>query len=165
MPINIYITMNNEGVIHALSLLDFFKEDIQNIPNCSSDTKSYILQVLKEPEKFYQKISGKSITLLYADASLNFDFKLFQMIGDFLLFSKGILPNSLNGASLNYYNNIAISSYRSCHLLLQKQWPLFAELASNFLIITKYIQSMLEIKIKENEEGKDELIKIINPKK
>ena len=132
--------MNSDNAISALSLSDFFEEKVRELPDCAETTKSYIIQLLSNPNDVHNDVAGQSVTLLYAEANIEYNFKLFQTIGDFLLFANGIFPKSLQGASKEYYNNIAQQSYYTCHLLLKKQWPLFKELSHNFLKVTDYLQ-------------------------
>lgn len=95
------------------------------------ETSAYIKGVFNE--FIYKKekdLSKDSITLKYIEAKNNLSFKDFQNIGDWILFSKIILPQSI--ISEEYYDTIARCSYYKCYLILNKQWILFEELADKF---------------------------------
>jgi hypothetical protein len=108
---------------------------------CSEFTKTYIIDILSSKTKFNKAIP--SYTLAYKDALDTYDFKKIQEIGDRILFAKSIFPESLKGASIEYYNSIASSAYYKCHIMLNKEWIIFEELSDQFTVYTLQIQESL----------------------
>lgn len=126
--------------ITVTSLDEFFSRKIQTIPNCNQNTKSYITSIFVNPK---DDLSNQSITLVYAQAIANYRFDLFQKIGDWLLFVKSMYPQSLNGASSEYYDTLAQCSYYKCYRIVNRQWPIFEELADTFPYLVNYMQNNL----------------------
>lgn len=105
--------------------------------NCNNDTKAYIVSIFKKYDKSEDDFSKESITLLYSSAKFSQNFEKFQLLGDWLFFSEAIFPESLKNASPEYYSTIAKLCYYSCFRLIQRKWPLFAELGDKFEPLTK----------------------------
>lgn len=127
------------NLLSIINLNQYFSDITKKIPHCQENTKSYIADVFAN-----QQVSiNQSITLIYAEANYNYNFEKFQTVGDWLLFAKSIFPESLNGASSEYYDVIAQCAYYRCYRMLNKQWPLFEELADMFPILVKNLQKLL----------------------
>ena len=99
-----FLTIYRKGNVY-----DFFNEAIQ-LPNCKEKTRSYIISIFSDVT-VGDDLSKESVTLLYNKALENYSFNNFRQIADWLFFSKCMFPGSLNGASPEYYNAIAQSSY------------------------------------------------------
>jgi hypothetical protein len=122
------------------SLESFFVDKVRHIP-CEEDTKAYIVSTFVgfkkcEPD---HNLYGKSITLEYNKAQLEHSFELYQQVGDWILFTKSMYPESLT-ASEEYYDSIAQLSYYKCYRIVNKQWQLYKELATKFPIVVKYLR-------------------------
>ncbi|HVI41866.1 MAG TPA: hypothetical protein VM577_14545 [Anaerovoracaceae bacterium] len=139
--------MANPLEIAVSSLDDFFAPKIQTIPNCHQDTKSYINGIFVKPKI---DLSNQSITLVYAQAISNYRFDLFQTVGDWLLFAKSLYPQHLKDASPEYYNVLAQCSYYKCYRIVNRQWPIFEELADMFPHFVDHIQQNLRVDSSEH---------------
>jgi hypothetical protein len=121
------------------SLEKFFVDKVRYIP-CQEDTKAYIVSTFvgfKKCEPSHN-LHGKSITLEYNKAQLEHSFKLYQQVGDWILFSKSMYPESLT-ASGEYYDSIAQLSYYKCYRIVNRQWRLYEELADKFPLVVKHL--------------------------
>lgn len=126
------MTINTEFI----DLTKFFEKTLDDLP-CHYDTKAYIVSIYTKYKKAQCDLSKNSLTLLYASAKENQDFSSFQDIGDWLFFTKSLYPESLHGASEDYYHTLGRLSYYSCFKILKKQWRSFEELADNFITLEK----------------------------
>lgn len=119
-----------------------FFDEIIDIPNCERKTKAYIVNIFSDIN-IKNDFSKNSITLLYNDAIQNYNFERFQTIGDWLLLTKCMFPESLNGASAEFYDAIAKNSYYRCYVILNRKWLIFEELADSFSTYTQNIKLSL----------------------
>ena len=124
-------------------LHEFFQEKVENIPNCEKNTKSYVASIFSKLNKENEDLSKESITIVYAQAKFQYKFELFQKIGDWILFTKSLYPSFLKDASSEYYDTIAQCSYYKCYRIVNKQWPLFEELADTFPSVVTHMQNEL----------------------
>jgi len=134
------------------SLESFFMEKIKLLKNYQEPTRAYIINVFKNAKKGSGDLSKDSLTIIYSKAKSEQCFELFQNIADWILFSKSIHPESLRGASEDYYNVLAQDSYYRCYRLLNRQWSLFEELADKFPQLIVTLQTTLipsEIKLEK----------------
>jgi hypothetical protein len=124
------------------SLEKFFADKVRCVP-CQEDTKAYIVSTFVGFKKYEPKnnLHSKSITLEYNKAQLEHSFKLYQQIGDWILFAKSMYPESLT-ASGEYYDSIARLSYYKCYGIV-KQWKLYEELADKFPLVVKHLHDEL----------------------
>lgn len=131
------------GLEIKTDLHSFFQEKTNKIPNCDIQTKSYIAGIFSKLNKEKEDFSKNSITIIYAQANFQYNFELFQKLGDWILFTKSLYPAFLKEASSEYYNTIAQCSYHKCYKIINKQWPLFEELADIFPDVVLYMQKEL----------------------
>lgn len=120
------------------SLETLFITKIERLP-CQRDTKAYILGVFSSPTKT-SDFSNESITIVYSRAKEEYKMELFQALADWIMFAQTIFPESLNGATPEYYQTIAQLSYYRCYKMINKQWALFEELADNLPRLIKEMQ-------------------------
>lgn len=128
---------------------DFLNKSIK-ITSCNKYTKAYIIDLFIRYIKSHNDLSTQSITLLYKQAIESGQFDKFQIIADWLFFTKGMFPNALTGASEEYYTVIAQNAYYKCYLLLDRQWLIYEELADQFPYLTSSINESLGF-IKQND--------------
>lgn len=119
-------------------LSEFFDQKI-SIPNCPKFTKAYIVDLFIRYIKAEIDLSNHSLTLLYKDGLESGSFDKLQNIGDWLMFTKSLYPDSLTGASIEYYDTLARSAYYKCYLMLKRQWLVYEELADQFPYFTETI--------------------------
>lgn len=114
-------------------------DKVSRLP-CQEDTKAYIVSTFISFKQYDPKnnLYGKSITLEYNKAQLEHSFELYQQVGDWILFTKSIYPESLT-ASGEYYNSIAQLSYYKCYNIVNKQWKLYQELADKFPLVVNHL--------------------------
>ena len=120
------------------SLTKYF-EKIIKIPNCEEKTHAYIIGVFSQHKPKYN-YSQDSLTIKYINAQEEYSFTEFQQLGDWLLFTKSMFPEALNGATPEYYDALAQMSYYRCYIILKRQWMLFEELADKFPQLTRNIK-------------------------
>ncbi|MDP2683511.1 MAG: hypothetical protein Q8P20_00485 [bacterium] len=123
------------------NLYNFFNSRIK-LARCDEKTKTYIISIFSDINHS-KNFSKESITLSYNNALEKYSFNEFKQIGDWLFFTKSIFPNSLSGASAEYYNAIASSAYYKCHILMKRQWLLFEELADRFGYLTSAVNEVM----------------------
>lgn len=124
------------------SIIDLF-EPLLNDLNCQRDTKSYIVGIFGKFKTPDFDLSQHSVTLLFAQAREKQNFCVFQNIGDYLLFTS-VFPGHLKAANKDYYDTIARLSYYSCYRLINKQWPLYEELADEFVNLESQVKQRLQ---------------------
>lgn len=100
--------------------------------NASEQTIAYIRSIFKDYMRAENMPTNMSVTLLYAEARESYSFEKYQKLGDWIFFSKTVLPGHLVNASEKYYIALAQNSYYKCYLLTKRQWKLFEEMADNF---------------------------------
>lgn len=123
-----------------LTPTDLFSSRLQNLKTERRETKEYIRGLLDKRIKSNAiDFSNESITLIFARAKSEHNFKLYQDIADWLFFAKSFYPEHLNCASPEYYNTIAQMSYYKCYLMINRQWILFEELSDRFAHLTNYV--------------------------
>lgn len=121
---------------------NYFSEILEDL-KCDPDTRAYLSGVFKQYLVATNDLSTKSITLLYAKARERQSFQDFQIIGDWLFFSSSLFPQSLNSASIEYYDTLARASYYRCYKLLNKKWILFEELADNYQNLVRQTNQLI----------------------
>lgn len=120
----------------------FFRRTIK-MPNCNKYTQTYIIDIFVDSVRGENDLSNQSLTLLYKQAIETASFEKFKNIGDWLFFIRSIYPEHLTGASEEYYENLARSSYYTCYTMLNRQWVLYEELADQFNILTNTIKKSI----------------------
>lgn len=109
----------------------YFEQKLVKLP-CDDAVKAYVQSVFKQfAVSSTSDLSGESIVLLHIVAKRKMDFSMFQSIGDFSLWSSVFRPRAFDEHEV-VYKTIASDSYRMCHMMLNKQWPLFEMLADDF---------------------------------
>ena len=136
------------------NLNEFFYKKLEPL-GCQEDTKAYIISILDKYKTPTFDFSREKVTLLYAEAKYSYDFIKYQNLGDWLFFAKSCFPEHLKNASEDYYVTIAKLSYYSCYSLLNKQWPLYENIADNFENLSKetgklIYDSMYDLPIQKN---------------
>jgi len=129
-------------MINNSESLEYYLYERIIFPKCKEETKSYILNVFATPVK--HDLSKDSLTLKYYQALSDHKFQSFQHLADWILFVRSIFPATLNGASPEYYDALAQSSYYQCYKLMQRRWILFEELADIFPVIIESLQDSLK---------------------
>ncbi len=124
------------------NLYSYF-DDIFSQLKCHRDTRAYVIGVYEKYKYNKNDLSKESIGLLFLEAKLNQNFEQFQIIGDWLTFSFSMFPEHLKSAGPEYYSNIARLSYYSCFRLVNKTWPVYENLADDFIPLTNKIRSSL----------------------
>lgn len=128
--------MNNNLIVLS-NMQEYFKSRLDRLAlNCSPESKSYIIGLLSRPLDEFG--SRQSVTLVYAKKN----FESYQKVGDWILLSKSIYPDSLTGASSEYYDSLAQISYFKCFILLNKRWKIFEELADIFPNLTLELRKL-----------------------
>lgn len=120
-------------------------EEITDIPGCNEFTQSYLIDIFNRYISQNVDLSKISLTLLYKEAIEKGKFEALQNIGDWLIYTKSIFPESLKGASLDYYESLGSMSYYKCYLIMKRQWKVYEELADQFSYYTDMIQRSVQI--------------------
>lgn len=109
------------------SLVGFFDERLTKL-NVRDDTRAYVVGVLNDMRMAKNHdMSKQSITLAYFEAIQTGSLVGFQKIGDWVLFSQVMVPESIKERSLTL--EFGRKSYGQCWRILQGQWVLYDELA------------------------------------
>jgi hypothetical protein len=137
--------------VKSATLREFFTTQIESLPNCRQSTKSYIISVFSQPKMEQYNYSNESITLLYAAAKFEPNFQKFQSLGDWLLVAKSLFPASLSEATPEYYDAIAQNCYYKCYTLINKEWPIFEELADTFPSVVRDLQKKMWLLLSSTE--------------
>lgn len=111
--------------------LDVFDKQIE-VLECKPATKAYIGGIFTEFLSAEHIPKNNSLTIVYAEAKFNYDFEKFRTLADWIFFVKTLYPDHLSSAEPTYYNALAQSSYYKCHIIMNKKWPLFEEMADRF---------------------------------
>lgn len=126
-------------IVHC-ALEEQFINITKSLKVSNEATRAYIFGIFKNKLINNNDLSKDSITIKYSEAKFSYDFEKFQVLGDWIFFTKSIFPKSLNRASPEYYDAIAQNSYYRCYKILDKKWVLFEELADEFTNLTNTIQ-------------------------
>lgn len=94
------------------------------------ETSAYIKSVLKSFLHTTNTGSNKSIVLAWYQAKKEYSFPCFQNIGDNILFTNIMFPESVQ--DISFYTDIGRASYYRCYKYLNGSWPLYEELADKF---------------------------------
>jgi hypothetical protein len=126
--------------VYQETIRNFFDNKISL--SCRKETQIYITNIFSDitPQDDF---STESLTLVYNQAVQKYEFETFRKLADWLFFTKTLFPQSLNGASPQYYSSLARTSYDRCHRILQRQWLLYEELADQFDTLIKQCQHSL----------------------
>lgn len=114
--------------------LDAFFIEVFSDLNCRPDTRAYLINLYSHFNSTVNDLSQYNITILHLQARHNNNFCDHQKIADYIFFIKTVLPEYFNSSN-DYYENIARLSYYSCYKLINRQWPLFEQLADDFRIL------------------------------
>ena len=118
------------------SLTDYFESQLRSL-RCSREVRAYIVSILSQYRFSEQDLSKVSLTVKFSEAKSSQDFASFQRVGDYLFFANSFSPESLSGASKDYYYALGQLSYYSCYRLLNRSWRLYEELADKFIPLTE----------------------------
>ncbi len=129
-------------VTNESTVEEFFRKTV-NVPGCNRYTQTYIVDIFVENVRGENDLSNQSLTLLYKQAIDTASFERFKNIGDWLFFTRSIYPEHLTGASEEYYETLARSSYYTCYTMLNRQWALYEELADQFNLFTNTIKKSI----------------------
>lgn len=136
--------MSNKNVIYTnITIKDLFQKPLSEIKTSQEATHAYISNIFIKNVTAQYDFSKDSIVLTFGKAKEQYSFKLFQETADWLFFIKSFNPGSLNKCSMNLYNTIAQNSYYKCHIIINKKWPLFEELADRFDYFTNTINNAM----------------------
>lgn len=124
------------------NLTAFFEEALTDL-NCRYDTRSYLIRLYSDFRSTQNDLSNHNLTLLFSQAKLTNDFHLHQQLGDYIFWTKTMLPRHFNNSN-DYYENLARLSYYSCYKLINKSWPLYEQLADDFRTLEYQARTKLQ---------------------
>lgn len=116
--------------LEVIQRLDSWFEDRLRTMKCGDDTRAYVIGVLSKYKKSIDDMSEESIVLQYMEAQRCGAFERFQRIGDWVLFSTTIHPESI-ASNRDVALTFGRLSYHRCHRLVQGTWPVYEELADD----------------------------------
>lgn len=125
----------------------FFEEQIRDL-ECEEEVKAYVVATLAKYKQSFIDYSNEPITLAYARAQDNQDFKTFQNIADHLLMVNAVYPEHLKNSSKGYYYAVAQMSYYKCYTLLHRKLKVYELMADRFVDISTQINTSLKIIMK-----------------
>jgi len=123
------------------STIGQYFEVVLNDLACGADTKAYIISIYVKYKNATHDLSKDSLTLLYAQARNKQDFSIYQNVADWAFYKNTLFPEE--SSFKDYYDTLGKLSYNSCYKLINKQWPLFEELAENFVILEHQAKKLL----------------------
>jgi hypothetical protein len=122
---------------------DWFEKRLADIP-CTRETRTYIAGVMmKYVVSNNDNLCDRSIVLAWAEARDSHDIVKFQRLGDWILWSASLVPQSFD--SLGIVQAVGQQSYDACYRLLRRQWKLYDELASDLPRIVSSVNQRLQI--------------------
>ncbi len=132
--------------MHVIYGLDaWFSEQLTSLHCCyKPETIAYVTSVLKElaHPRSGTDLSDRSIVLAYAAAVQTGEFERFQQIGDWVLWSNIIIPESI-AEHKSIIENIGQNSYLSCYRIMHKKWHVYAELADTLPTLSAHVRQKL----------------------
>ena len=126
-----------------ISFNKLLEENLEQL-KCLTTTKAYIAGLFKDFMRPDFNYSGESITILFHYAKQTHNFKIYQNLGDWLLFCETIFPEHLKFASKEYYTVVAQLSYYSCYKMTNKKWIVFEQLADEFIPLTSQTRKIIQ---------------------
>jgi hypothetical protein len=129
-------------VEHVTSLRSWFSERLTGVP-CRPDTLAYVVGLMTtiDSKPNVSLVTG-SIVLAFAEARSIPTFDRFQRIGDHVLWVTTMCPAFFAGNE-DVSETIGRLSYQTCHRLMNRQWPLYEELADDLPTIAKSVRQRL----------------------
>lgn len=124
------------------NVVDLFEELLTDL-RCRQDTRAYIVGIFAKHKANDLDLSGESITVLFSRARNSGDFVGFQKLADWVMFCSTIAPEHLRFASKDYYDTVARMSYYTCYRLINKTWPVYEQLADEFVSLKKQVKDKL----------------------
>lgn len=124
------------------SLHYYFESELKEL-SCTEETKAYIAGILAQYRFADDDLSNKSITLEYSLAKFENNFQRYQRVGDYLFFANSLYPESLSGASKDYYYSLGRLSYYSCYNHL-RSWKLYQEMADRFIDLSYTTRQIIQ---------------------
>lgn len=109
-------------------LNDWFAQRLTSL-KYSKDTIAYVVGVLSKYKNQSDDLSDQSIVLLYITACENSDFSTYQKIGDWVLWTSTICPDSIK-ENQEIVQNLGRMSYYACNRII-RSWPVYEDLGNN----------------------------------
>lgn len=125
-------------------LQKYFETSLNKIKVSQIETREYIKGILYEYLKTERDLSRESIVLAYYNAKTQYNFEKFKETADWIFWLKSVYPQHLENSG-DLYSTIAQNSYYRCHIILNKQWPLFDEMADRFEYFTNALHENIFI--------------------
>lgn len=125
------------------SLVGWFNDRLIGL-NASDEAKAYIVGVLNDFRRAEDDLSKTSLTLEYFAATQSGDFRRFQRIGDWVLYSHAMFPN-VDGAMRGLETELGRNAYGSCWRILRGQWTVFVELSDRLPEITTEVRTLIRV--------------------
>lgn len=122
------------------NLNDFFTKALGDL-NCHPYTRAYLINLYAGYHKTTHDLSQDNLTLLFLKARTNNDFYLLQQCADWIFYLQTMWPEQKTSTA--YYQDIARLSYYSCYKIINRQLPLYIELADNFIILENQAKEKL----------------------
>lgn len=116
------------------SINDYFVQELKGLQT-KDEVRAYIVSIFIKYKSSDDDFSKQSLTIEYGTAKNNQDFSRFQNLGDYIFFTNALHPESLNGASKEYYYSLAQMSYYFCYRKIK--WRLYEELADQFVDLSE----------------------------
>jgi hypothetical protein len=120
---------------------NYFSDILKNIA-CDEKVKNYIIGIFSKYKTSHYDLSKDSITIQYSSAKSNNNFEKFQNVADWLFFTNSLFPESLRGASKDYYYSIGRLSYFNCYRIIH-EWQLYEQLADQFVPLSTECRSKI----------------------
>lgn len=126
----------HSGMEQVKSLTDYFSDELREL-RCQEEIRAYIVSIFSQYQFTEKDLSGRSLTIEYSIAKGENDFARYQNIGDYVFFANSLYPESLNGASKDYYHSVGRMSYYACYRLMNRQWKIYEQLADCFVELSE----------------------------
>jgi len=101
---------------------------------CSSIARAYVVGVLGKFKSADDDLSNESIVCAYYSARSTGDFAKFLRIGDWALWTNIVVPESIV-MHRDVIESFGRLSYYACHRMVHRSWPVYEEIADEFLRI------------------------------
>lgn len=128
-------------MLHVITLKTWFEDQFKDI-DVEFAVKMYVIDLCSMYKSNNYDLCDKSIVEMYAEASKNANFKLYQSIGDYVLWATIFVPESLkNNRDISEY--FAKKSYMSCFNMTKNKYDVYKVLSIDFRKISDSCKSAI----------------------
>ena len=127
-------------LIRTVSLRSYFEEQLVGL-SVSPESRAYVVSLMADYKTSEKDLSRESLVLFFTRARELGSFELFQQLGDWVLWTMALAPDSLAEKALA--EDLGRLSYYRCWSILRGSWGLYEELADRLPHVATSVRNSL----------------------